>query len=183
MWHNSRLEANIVFISKWHSEIEKLLLKSRCIPSMLIPSILQIQSLFDIHCACVWKIINLSLPHCHTSTWTSPNTFPLLRWWATYNKINQLKDSSAPQVETFSVSSTSQEHPFVCRKLMLLPAHSWYFNCWPYLKKLYTTSASIEKLGGSSSPQVETFSVSKTLTLSQERSFVCRKWMLLPARS
>ena len=36
---------------------------------------------------------------------------------------------------------------------------------------------------GSSPPQVETFSVSKTLTLSQEHPFVCRKWMLLPAHS
>ena len=39
------------------------------------------------------------------------------------------------------------------------------------------------KVGGSSPPQVETFSVSKTLTLSQEHPFVCRKWMLLPAHS
>ena len=37
------------------------------------------------------------------------------------------------------------------------------------------------KVGGSSPPSVETFSVSKTLTLSQEHRFVCRKWMLLPA--
>ena len=39
------------------------------------------------------------------------------------------------------------------------------------------------KVGRSSPPQVETFSVSKTLTLSQEHPFVCRKWMLLPAHS
>ena len=31
--------------------------------------------------------------------------------------------------------------------------------------------------------QVETFSVSNTLVLSQEHPFVCRKWMLLPAHS
>ena len=40
--------------------------------------------------------------------------------------------------------------------------------------------------GGSSPPPpppVETFSVSKTLTLSQEHPVVCRKWMLLPAHS
>ena len=35
------------------------------------------------------------------------------------------------------------------------------------------------KIGGLSPLQVETFSVSKTLTLSQEHPFVCRKWMLL----
>ena len=39
------------------------------------------------------------------------------------------------------------------------------------------------KGGGPSPPQVETFSVSKTLTLLQEHPFVCRKWMLLPAHS
>ena len=33
------------------------------------------------------------------------------------------------------------------------------------------------KVGGSSPLQVKTFSVSKTLTLSQEHTFVCRKWM------
>ena len=36
------------------------------------------------------------------------------------------------------------------------------------------------KVGGSSPSLVETFSVSKTLTFSQEHPFVCRKWMLLP---
>ena len=39
------------------------------------------------------------------------------------------------------------------------------------------------KVGGSSPPQVETFSFSKTLTLSQEHPFVCRKWMQLLAHS
>ena len=39
------------------------------------------------------------------------------------------------------------------------------------------------KIGSSSPPRVETFSVSKTLTLSQEHPFVCPKWMLLPAHS
>ena len=39
------------------------------------------------------------------------------------------------------------------------------------------------KVGGSSPPYVETFSVSKTLTLSQEHLFVCRKWMLLPVHT
>ena len=34
------------------------------------------------------------------------------------------------------------------------------------------------KVGSSSPPQVETFSVSKTLTLSQEHPFMCRKLML-----
>ena len=36
------------------------------------------------------------------------------------------------------------------------------------------------KVGGSSSPQVETFFVSKTSTLSQEHPFVCRKWFFFP---
>ena len=36
---------------------------------------------------------------------------------------------------------------------------------------------------GSSPRQVETFSVSKTWTLSQEHPFMCRKWVLLPAHS
>ena len=39
------------------------------------------------------------------------------------------------------------------------------------------------KVGDSSLLQVEPFSVSKTLTLSQEHPFVYRKWMLLPAHS
>ena len=39
------------------------------------------------------------------------------------------------------------------------------------------------KVGGSSPPEVETFSVSKTSTLSQDHPFVSRKWMLLPAHS
>ena len=39
------------------------------------------------------------------------------------------------------------------------------------------------KVGGSSPPQVDAFSVLKTFTLSQEHAFVCRKWMLLPADS
>ena len=38
------------------------------------------------------------------------------------------------------------------------------------------------KVRGSSPSQVETFSVSRTSTLSQEHPFVCRKWMLLPAQ-
>ena len=38
------------------------------------------------------------------------------------------------------------------------------------------------KVGGSILSQVEKFSVSKTLTLSQKHPFVCRKWMLLPAQ-
>ena len=37
------------------------------------------------------------------------------------------------------------------------------------------------KVGGLSSTQVETFSVSKSSTLLQEHLFVSRKWMLLPA--
>ena len=37
-------------------------------------------------------------------------------------------------------------------------------------------------VGDSNPPQVETFSVSKALTLSQEHPFVCRKWMLLPTQ-
>ena len=45
------------------------------------------------------------------------------------------------------------------------------------------TPSEIETVGGSSSPRVETFSVSKTFTLSQEHPLVSRKWMLLPAHS
>ena len=40
--------------------------------------------------------------------------------------------SSPPQVETFfgyKTSTLSQEHPFVSRKWMLLPAHSYYLKC------------------------------------------------------
>ena len=39
------------------------------------------------------------------------------------------------------------------------------------------------KVGGSSLPQVETFFVSKSSTLSQEHPFVTPKWMLVPAHS
>ena len=43
--------------------------------------------------------------------------------------------------------------------------------------------AKLPKIGGSSHPRVETFSVSKISTLSQDHTFVSRKWMLLPAQS
>ena len=80
-----------------------------------------------------------------------------------------------------------------------------YIYIWIYVKNIYTARASIKKtwdskclvliaqvikafglntkVMGSSPPQVETFSVSKTLALSQEHPFVCWKWMLLPAHS
>ena len=53
--------------------------------------------------------------------------------------------------------------------------------CW-YLHNCITEYIRNMKVVESSAPRVETFSVSKTLTLPQECPFVCQKWMLLPAQ-
>ena len=47
-------------------------------------------------------------------------------------------DSRSPWVERFSVSkisTTSQEHPFMSRQWMLLPAYSWHIRCYLYNEK------------------------------------------------
>ena len=83
--------------------------------------------------------------------------------------------------------SQKQEHPFVCRKWLLLPAHSQHFMLTLLQKYLYHQSQYLKtwdskclsliyqmvgafginmKVGGSSPPQVETFSVSKTFTIT-----------------
>ena len=60
---------------------------------------------------------------------------------------------------------------------------TWDSKCLALIAQMVRAFGMNPKVGGSSPPQVETFSVSKTLTLSQEHSFLCRKWMLLPAHS
>ena len=58
---------------------------------------------------------------------------------------------------------------------------TWDIKCLALIAQIVRAFGMNPKVGGSSPPQVDTFSVSKTLSPSQEHSFVCRKWMLLPA--
>ena len=60
---------------------------------------------------------------------------------------------------------------------------AWNSKCLALINQVVRTFGMNLKVGGWSPPQVETFSVSKTLTLSQEHPFVCQKWMLLPMHS
>ena len=60
---------------------------------------------------------------------------------------------------------------------------TWDSKCLALIAQMVRAFGMNPKVGDSSPSQVETFSVSKTLTLSQEHPFVCRKWMLLPAHS
>ena len=59
----------------------------------------------------------------------------------------------------------------------------WDSKCLALIAQMVRAFGMNPKVGGESPSQAETFSVSKTLPLSQERPFVCRKWMLLPAHS
>ena len=52
---------------------------------------------------------------------------------------------------------------------------TWDSKCLALIALYVRAFGMNPKAGGSSPPQVETFSVSKTLTLSQEHPFVCRK--------
>ena len=61
--------------------------------------------------------------------------------------------------------------------------NKWDSKCLALKSQMVRAFGMNPKVGCSSPPQVETFSVSKTLTLSQEHPFVCRKWMLFPAHS
>ena len=105
-------------------------------------------------------------------------------------------DSNPPQVETFSVSKSStlsQEHSFVSQKWMLWPAHISHFKCLlkKYLHRQNEYSNTWDgkclaliahvvrsfvinpKVGGSSSPEDDTFSVSKNSTFHKNiRSWV-----------
>ena len=65
-------------------------------------------------------------------------------------------------------------------------AHNWLWYSWDSicLALIAQMAAAFDmnpRVGGSCPPQVETFSVSKTLVLSQGHPFVNRKWMLLSA--
>ena len=56
---------------------------------------------------------------------------------------------------------------------------TWDSECLALIDQIVRAFSMNPKVGGSSPPQVETFSASTTLTHSQEHPFVCRKWMLL----
>ena len=63
-------------------------------------------------------------PSPHSATYYYPTMAQMVRAFGMNLKVG---GSSPPQVETLSVSKTlilSREHPFMCRKLMLLPTHS-----------------------------------------------------------
>ena len=60
---------------------------------------------------------------------------------------------------------------------------TWDRKCLALIAQMVRAFGMNPKVGGSSPVLVETFSVSKTFTLSQEHPFVCRKWMLVPAHS
>ena len=62
-------------------------------------------------------------------------------------------------------------------------SNSWDSKCLALIAQMVTAFGMNLKVGCSSPPQVDTFSVSKTLTLSQEHPFLCQKWMLLPELS
>ena len=54
---------------------------------------------------------------------------------------------------------------------------TWNSECLALIAQMVRAFGMNPKVGGSSPPQVETISVTKTLTLWQEHPFVCRKWM------
>ena len=60
---------------------------------------------------------------------------------------------------------------------------TWDSKCLALIAQMARAFGMNPKVGGWSPPQVEIFSVSQTLTLSQEHLFLRRKWMLLPAHS
>ena len=60
---------------------------------------------------------------------------------------------------------------------------TWDRKCLALIAQQVRAFGINPKVGGSRPPQVETFSVSKTLTLSQEHPSMCRKWMLLSTHS
>ena len=62
-------------------------------------------------------------------------------------------------------------------------SNTWDSKCLALIAQMLRAFGMNPKVGGASPSQVETFSVSKTLTISREHPFVCRKWMLLPAHS
>ena len=60
---------------------------------------------------------------------------------------------------------------------------TWDNKCLALTIQMFRAFGMNPKIGGSSPPQVEIFSVSKTLTLLPEHPFACRKWMMLPAHN
>ena len=99
---------------------------------------------------------------------------PLLNWISnhTIREICRLITFRARFVYLLSKMNTDTRAQLTFHMLTLLTKylyhHTQYSKAWDR---------------GSSPLQVETFSVSKTLTLSHEHSFVCRKWLLLSAHS
>ena len=62
-------------------------------------------------------------------------------------------------------------------------SNTWESKCLAVIAQVVRIFDMNPKIGGSSPPQVESFSFSKSSTLSQEHPFVGRKLMLLPAQS
>ena len=60
---------------------------------------------------------------------------------------------------------------------------AWDSKCLALIAQTVRVFGMNLKIGSSSPPQVETFYVPKTLTLSQEHPFVSWNWMLLPTHS
>ena len=150
-------------------------------------------------CPCTVKISNVDLDFKNIctaraslkKTWDSKCMALVAQMVRAFGMNPKVRCSSFPQVETFYASKTlvlSQEHPFLCRKRMLLPRPVKIWNGSltskifvlpePVSKTLESKSSSVQafalnpKVGGSSSPQVEIFSVSKTLILPQEHPSV-----------
>ena len=71
----------------------------------------------------------------YSITWDSKCLAPIAQMVRTFGMNLKVAGFESPQVETFRVSKTltfSQEYPIVCRKWMLLPAHSSLFKCQLY---------------------------------------------------
>ena len=88
---------------------------------------------------------------------------------------------SFPSLQTVSISNVNFPQKYLYHQ-------SWYSNTWDssclaLIAQMVRAFGMNSKIGGSGPLQVETFSVSKTLTLSQERPFVCQKWMPMPEHS
>ena len=62
-------------------------------------------------------------------------------------------------------------------------SNAWHSKCLALIAQMVRIFGMNPKVGASSPQQVETFTVSNTLTPSQEHPFVGRKWILLPAHS
>ena len=133
----------------------------------------------------LWDVIILSCLNSNTSlTWVYSEviTYACFNWrsW-----LAILFPESAGRVPSTRFTVNSSNVNFTS-KISLPPEpvfKAWDSKCLALIAQMVRAFGMNPKVGGLSPSQVEAFTVLKTLTLSQEHPFVCRKWMLLPTHS